>query len=87
MSRSYRHYSGFGHTDSHTKQGKEWKRIHRRITRAKMRDGDESAYEDGKRCHRSNLYDTYDGDMEDLAMSFRTEGYDRKRVWHKHFGK
>ena len=88
MSRSYRKYYSFSHIQSDTKQGKAWKKIDRRRTRAKAKVS-EDGVELAKKCARGNLYvGKYfsESDYEYVA-SRRSPGYSPKRVKHHFLGK
>ena len=88
MSRSYRKYHGLSHTQSNTKQGKAWKKIDRKRTRAQAK-ASEDGVELAKKCARGNLYvGKYfsESDYEYVA-SRRSLGYSPKRVKHRFLGK
>ena len=88
MSRSYRKYRGLSHTQSNTKQGKAWKKIDRKRTRAQAK-ASEDGVELAKKCARGNYYGGNcfsEFDYEYIA-SRRSLGYSSKRVKHKIWGK
>lgn len=89
MSRSVRKYKGLLHTQSNTKQGKVWKKLDRRRTRARAKVS-EDGIEEAKRCARGNCYDGLwmvdDSELEDIAAR-RSPGYSKDRVRHRLLGK
>lgn len=88
MSRSYRKYRGLLHTESDTKQGKEWKKIQTRNTRAKAKQSEDGITE-AKKCARGNCYDGECFTEENFKSESRrrSTGYSPQRVKHKLMGK
>lgn len=88
MSRSYRNYKGLNHTQSTTKQGKIFKKLNRKRTRARAKFS-EDGLELAKKCAPGNLYDggyLVEDEYEYIA-SRRSHGYSPKRAKHRLLGK
>lgn len=88
MSRSYRNYKGLNHTYSDTKQGKVFKKLNRKRTRARAKVS-EDGIELAKKCAPRNLYDGefLNEDEYEYIASKRSHGYSPKRAKHRLLGK